>query len=50
MTKIKIKKNNNPHTHKILQFPSMNFIILKSLHNSFIINVANYISFKILVK
>ena len=35
---------------KVLQFPSMNFIILRSLHDSLIINTPNYISFKILVK
>ena len=36
--------------HKILQFPSTNFLILKSLHDSLIINATNYVSFKILVK
>jgi len=37
-------------THKVLQFHSTNFLISKSLHDSLIINIANYISFKILVK
>ena len=36
--------------HKILQFPSTNFLILKLLHDSLIINAASYVSFKILVK
>ena len=36
--------------HKILQFPFMNFLILKLLHGSLIINATIYISFKILVK
>ena len=35
---------------KVSQFLSLNFFILKSLHDSFIIkiNATNYISFKIL--
>ena len=34
--------------HKVLQFPSTNFLILKSLHDNLIINVASYFSFKFL--
>ena len=34
--------------HNILQFFSTSFLILKSLHDSFIINATSYISFKIL--
>ena len=54
------KKNTHTHTlthslthmktHKVLQFLSMNFLILKLLHDILIINIINYISFKILVK
>ena len=46
------KKNIHTHmqTHKDLQFPFRNFLILKSLHDNLIINFASYISFKILVK
>ena len=33
--------------HKVLQFPSMNFHILKLLHDSLIINAASYISFNV---
>ena len=36
--------------HKILQFPSTSFLILKLLHDSLIINATSYISFKILVQ
>ena len=36
--------------HKVLQFHFTNFLILKSLHDSLIINVASYISLKILIK
>ena len=37
--------------HKVIQFPSMNFLILKLLRDSLIIiNVADYISIKILVQ
>ena len=44
--------HTHTHTHKyiVLQFPSMNFLILKLLLDNLIINVASYISFKILVK
>ena len=34
--------------HKVLQFLSTNFSILKSVHDNLIINVASYIFFKIL--
>ena len=40
----------NTQIHKILQFPSISFLILKFLHDSFIINVMSYIFFKILVQ
>ena len=58
MTQKKKKKKTHTHTHththmqihRVLQFPSMNFLILKLLLDNLIINVASYISFKILVK
>ena len=34
-------------THKILQFPFMNFLILKFLHGSLIVNVESYFSLKV---
>ena len=37
----KKKKKKTTRKHKVLQFPSMNFLILKSLHDSLIINIAN---------
>ena len=43
-------KKKKMQIHKVLQFPSTNFLILKSLHDSLIINATNYVSFKILVK
>ena len=55
MTQKKKKTHTHTHTHthmqthNVLQFPSLNFFILKSLHDSLIINIASYISFKILV-
>ena len=47
-----IDQKTHIHTqiHKILQFPFTNFLILKSLHESLIINTANYIPLKILVR
>ena len=36
--------------HKVLQFLSTNFFILKFLHDSLITNVASYISIKILAR
>ena len=57
--KFKLWKSNKNRTSyiekkckhvKVLQFPSTNFIILRSLHDSLIINTPSYISFKILVK
>ena len=42
--------HTHKHVHKVLQFSSTNFFILKSLHDSLIINVTSYISFKILVR
>ena len=44
------QKKRKTQIHKILKFPSTNFIILKALHNNLIINASSYISFKILVK
>ena len=35
---------------KVLRFLSTNFLILKLLHDNLIINVASYISFKILIR
>ena len=34
-------------TNKVLQFPSTNFLILKSKHDSLIFDVASYISSKV---
>ena len=45
-----MKKHTHTQTHKFLQYSSTNFLILKSLYDSFVINSASYISFKILVK
>ena len=50
MTKKKKKTHTHMQIHRVLQFPSMNFLILKLLLNNLIINVASYIFFKILVK
>ena len=44
------KKKKIMQIHKILPFPSKNFLILKLLYDSLIINAARYVSFKILVK
>ena len=44
------KKKKKTQIHKILQFPSTNFLILKSSYNNLIINTSSYIFFKILVK
>ena len=45
----KKKKKTHTHTKTSLTISFLNFLILKSLHDSFIINAANYIFFKILV-
>ena len=34
-------------THKILQFPFINFLIFKLLHDSLIVNVESYFSLKV---
>ena len=44
----KKKQKNKKQIHKVLQFPSTNFLVLKSLYDILIMNAANYISFKIL--
>ena len=44
------KKKTHTQTHKVLQFPSTDFLILNLLHDSLIINIASHISVKILVK
>ena len=44
LTKSTIKKNINTWS---LQLPSTSFHILKSLHDSLIINTTNYISFNV---
>ena len=45
----KKKKKTHTQIYKIWQFLLMSFLCLNSLHDSFIINVASYIFFKILV-
>ena len=40
------RKRKNTQINKVLKFPSTNFLILKLLHDNFIINAVSYIFFQ----